>query len=189
MFESLMGRIASRFARGNRGAGQRSSFLGLLSDLPRRNCWTLAEHAGNAAPDGFQHLLSRARWDADAVRDDLRGFVIEHLQDDEAVLGVDENGDFKKGTATVGVQRQYTGTAGRIENSQVAINLACSTPARPRGDRPGTVCSALLDPGHGPLPGRRDTETVRFATKRALAARMFGRALDAGVLVSLGPPV
>jgi SRSO17 transposase len=72
----------------------------------------------------MQHLLGRARWDADAVHDDVRGFVIEHLRDDDAVLVVDETGDLKKGTHTVGVQRQYTGTAGRIENSQVAVYLA-----------------------------------------------------------------
>ncbi|MFE3213968.1 IS701 family transposase [Streptomyces antimycoticus] len=145
---------------------------------------TLAEHAGDATPDGLQHLLSRARWDADAVRDDLRGFVVEHLQDDDAVLVVDETGDLKKGTATVGVQRQYTGTAGRIENSQVAVYLVYSTPRGhaaidrelyvPRSWTQNAVrCQAAGIP-----------ETVHFATKPALAARMIGRALDAGVLVS-----
>ncbi len=75
--------------------------LGLLSDLPRKNCWTLAEHAGDATPYGLQHLLSRAKWDADAVRDDLRSFAIEQLHDEDAVLmTVDETGDLKKGTAT-----------------------------------------------------------------------------------------
>ena len=98
--------------------------LGLLADLPRKNCWTIAEHAGDATPDGMQHLLARAVWDADAVRDDLRDYVVEHLGDPEAVLVVDETGDLKKGTTTVGVQRQYTGTAGRIENAQVAVYLA-----------------------------------------------------------------
>lgn len=81
---------------------------------------------GDRTPDGMQHLLHRAKWDADAVRDDLRAYVVEHLHDDEAVLVVDETGDLKKGTATVGVQRQYTGTAGRIENSQVAGYLVYS---------------------------------------------------------------
>jgi SRSO17 transposase len=71
----------------------------------------------------MQHLLGRARWDADQVRDDVRGYVVEHLHDDQAVLVVDERGDVKKGTHTVGVQRQYTGTAGRIENAQVAVYL------------------------------------------------------------------
>lgn len=97
--------------------------LGLLTDLPRKNYWTIAEWAGEANPDGMQHLLNRAKWDADAVRDDLREYAVEHMHDDQAVLVVDETGDVKKGSHTVGVQRQYTGTAGRIENSQVAVYL------------------------------------------------------------------
>jgi SRSO17 transposase len=103
--------------------------LGLLADLPRKNCWTLAEHAGDASPDGMQHLLARAVWDEDGVRDDLRDYVVEHLGDAEAVLVIDETGDLKKGAATVGVQRQYTGTAGRIENAQVGVWLAYASPA------------------------------------------------------------
>ena len=107
-----MGRIAGRFARVEPRFRARQLVLGLLADLPSNNCWTIAEHVGDATPDGLQHLLGRAKWDADLVRDDLRGFVLEHLADDEAVLVVDETGDLKKGTHTVGVQRQYTGTAG-----------------------------------------------------------------------------
>nr|WP_275942269.1 transposase [Streptomyces spiramenti] len=95
--------------------------LGLLSDLPRKN--TIAEWAGEAGPHGMQHLLCRASWEADAVRDDVREYVVAHLHDEEAVLVVDETGDAKKGAHTVGVQRQYTGTAGRIENSQLAVYL------------------------------------------------------------------
>jgi SRSO17 transposase len=122
-FEGLMSRIAGRFTRvePRRRAGR--LVLGLLSDLPRKNCWTIAEWAGEATPDGMQHLLGRAKWDAHQVRDDVRGYVVEHLHDDQAVLVVDETGDVKKGTGTVGVQRQYTGTAGRIENAQVAAYL------------------------------------------------------------------
>jgi SRSO17 transposase len=96
---------------------------GLLADLPRKNCWTIAEHAGDASPDGMQHLLGRAVWDHDGVRDDVRAYVTEALGDPGAVLVVDETGDLKKGSHTVGVQRQYTGTAGRIENAQVAVYL------------------------------------------------------------------
>jgi SRSO17 transposase len=121
-----MSRISGRFARVEPRRRVRRLVLGLLSDLPRKNCWTLAEHAGDASPDGMQHLLHRAKWDADAVRDDLRSYVVEHLRDDAAVLVVDETGDLKKDTATVGVQRQYTGTAGRIENAQVAVYLVYS---------------------------------------------------------------
>ncbi len=118
--------------------------LGLLADLPRKNCWTIAEHAGDATPDGMQHLLARARWDADGVRDDLRGFVVEHLGDPDAVLVADETGDLKKGTATAGVQRQYTGTAGRIENAQVAVYLGYAAPARARADRPRALPAPVL---------------------------------------------
>jgi SRSO17 transposase len=118
-----MGRIAGRFSRvePRRRAGQ--LVLGLLSDLPRKNCWTIAEWVGGATPGGMQHLLGRVKWDADAVRDDVRGYVVEHLHDDQAVLVVDETGDVKKGTSTAGAQRQYTGIAGRIENAQVTVYL------------------------------------------------------------------
>src|SRR5215470_16076306 len=102
-----MGRIAGRFARVEPRRRARAFVLGLLSGLRRKNCWTIAELAGDLAPDGMQHLLAAARWDADAVRDDLRGYVIEHLGSAEAVLVVDETGDVKKGRASAGVQRQY----------------------------------------------------------------------------------
>ncbi|MFF1744092.1 transposase [Streptomyces mirabilis] len=85
-----MGRIAGRFTRVEPRRRAREFVLGLLSDLPRKNCWTLAEHAGDATPYGLQHLLSRAKWDADEVRDDLRSFAIEQLHDEEAALAVDE---------------------------------------------------------------------------------------------------
>jgi SRSO17 transposase len=94
--------------------------LGLLADLPRKNCWSIAEHAGDRDPHGMQHLLARASWDTDGVRDDLRDYVTTQLGDGDAVLVVDETGDLKKGVATVGVQRQYTGTAGRTENAHRA---------------------------------------------------------------------
>jgi SRSO17 transposase len=103
--------------------------LGLLADLPRKNCWTLAEHAGDATPDGLQHLLAGAVWDHDAVRDDIRDYLVEHLGDPGAVLVVDETGDLKKGSHTVGVQRQYTGTAGKVDNAQVAVYLTYATAA------------------------------------------------------------
>ena len=97
----------------------------LLADLPRKNCWTIAEHAGQATPDGMQHLLAGAVWDHDVVR----ALVVEHLGDPGAALVVDETGDLKKGTATVGVQRQYTGTTGKVDNAQVAVYLAYATTA------------------------------------------------------------
>jgi SRSO17 transposase len=105
--EELLGRVAGRFGRVEPRRHARAFVLGLLADLPRKNCWTIAEHAGDPSPDGMQHLLARAVWDHDAVRDEVRAYVVEHLGDPEAVLVVDETGDLKKGTATVGVQRQY----------------------------------------------------------------------------------
>ncbi len=122
-FDCLMGRLASRFARVEPRRRAARLVLGLLSDLPRKNCWTIAEWAGEASPYGMQHMLCRASWDAEAVRDDVRDYVVESLHDDDAVLVVDETGDLKKGTSTVRVQRQHTGTAGRIENAQVAVYL------------------------------------------------------------------
>ena len=123
MLDELMLRIGARFRRVEPRRRARTFVLVLLAGLPRKNCWTIAEHAGDATPGGMQHLLSRASWDADGVRDDLRAYVLEHLGDPKAALVVDETGDVKRGAATVGVQRQYTGTAGRVENAQVAVYL------------------------------------------------------------------
>lgn len=171
-----MGRIAGRFARVEPRHRAARLVLGLLADLPRKNCWTIAEWAGETTPDGMQHLLGRAKWDADQVRDDVCGYVVEHLQDDRAVLVVDETGDVKKGTGTVGVQHQYTGTAGRIENSQVAVYLVY---AGQRGhaavDREIYVPrSWTSDPDRCRAAGLAEETT--FATKPELVARF----LDAG---------
>ncbi|MBP2295570.1 SRSO17 transposase [Azospirillum rugosum] len=94
-----------------------------MAPLERKNGWQLAEAAGDSSPAAMQDFLARTRWDADAVRDDLQTYVIEHLSDDEAVLVLDETGFVKRGTCSVGVQRQYSGTAGRIENCQVGVFL------------------------------------------------------------------
>ena len=128
----------------------------------------------------MQHLLARARWDADAVRDDLRGYVVEQLADPGAVLVVDETGDLKKGTGSAGVQRQYTGTAGRVENCQVAVFLTYAAPAgHALIDRELYVPKSwIADPARcaaAGIPGG----TV-FATKPKLAQVMLARALDAG---------
>jgi SRSO17 transposase len=96
-----MTRIGGRFRRVEPRRRARAFVLGLLAELPRKNCWTIAEHAGDPSPDGMQHLLARAKWDADGVRDDVRGYVIEVLGEPGAVLVIDETGDVKKGTATV----------------------------------------------------------------------------------------
>jgi SRSO17 transposase len=131
LLDELMLRIGPRFRRVEPRRRSRAFVLGLLAGLPRKNCWTIAEHAGDATPDGMQHLLARARWDAGGVRDDLRSFVIEHLGDPDAVLVADETGDLKKGTATAGVQRQYTG---QPAGSRTPRSLSISA-TRPR---PGT---------------------------------------------------
>jgi SRSO17 transposase len=155
--------------------------LGLLADLPRKNCWTIAEHVGDATPDGMQHLLARAVWDADGVRDDLRDYLVDHLGEEGAVLVVDETGDLKKGTRTVGVQRQYTGTAGKVDNAQVAVYLAYATTAG-HGvvDRELYLPQGwLADPARCHAAGVPDQRA--FATKPELARVMLERALDAGV--------
>ncbi len=186
-FDELMGRIADRFSRVEPRRRARAFVLGLLSGLRRKNCWTIAEHAGDATPDGMQHLLAAARWDADAVRDDLRGYVIEHLGSADAVLVVDETGDVKKGRASAGVQRQYSGTAGRVENCQVAVFLSYTSPAgHALIDRELYLPrSWTADPARcaaAGIPGK----TV-FATKPKLAHRMIGRALDAGTPAAWSP--
>src|SRR3954454_14294311 len=104
--DELLDRIAGRFGRIELRGRVRGFLLGLLADLPRKNCWTIAEHAGDATPDGMQHLLSRAVWDTDGVAEELRDYVVDHLGDPGAVLVIDETGDLKKGTHTVGVQRE-----------------------------------------------------------------------------------
>ncbi|WOX26498.1 transposase [Streptomyces solicathayae] len=101
-----MVRIAGHFARVEPRLRAGRLVLGLLSALPRKNCWTIAERAGEKSRHCMQHLLCRASWDADAVRDDVREYGVEHLHDEEAVLVVDKTGDMKKGTRTVGGQRQ-----------------------------------------------------------------------------------
>jgi SRSO17 transposase len=180
MFDDVMGRVAARFCRVEPRRRARAFVLGLLADLPRKNCWTIAELAGDATPDGMQHLLERARWDADAVRDDLRDYVVEHLGGADAVLVVDETGDLKKGAGSAGVQRQYTGTAGRVENSQVAVFLTYA----------GRGGHALIDRElYLPRSWTADPDRCRaagipectaFATKPKLVRRMIARALDAG---------
>jgi SRSO17 transposase len=180
LFDEMMGRIGARFGRVEPRRRARAFVLGLLADLPRKNCWTLAEQAGDLTPDGMQHLLARARWDADGIRDDLRGYVIEALGDPAAVLVVDETGDVKKGTASAGVQRQYSGTAGRIENCQVAVYLTYAG----RGGHALIDRELYLPRSWTADPGRCRAAGIpagtAFATKPALARRMIGRALDAG---------
>ncbi|WP_375372023.1 IS701 family transposase [Salinispora sp. H7-4] len=116
--------FAGRFGRVEPRRAAADFVTGLLSDLEIKTCWQVAEQAGHTRPDAMQRLLYRAKWDADVVRDDVREVVVDRLGDPDGVLVVDETGDLKKGVHSVGVQRQYTGTAGRIENAQVGVFLA-----------------------------------------------------------------
>lgn len=180
-FDELVLRIGRRFVRVEPRRRLGAFLGGLLAGLPRTNCWTIAEHAGEHDPRGMQRLLSEAVWDETAVRDDLRDYVSEHLGDAAAVLVVDETGDVKKGTATVGVQRQYTGTAGRVENSQVAVYL---TYAAMRGyafiDREIYLPKAWTDDADR-CRAAGVPQDVEFATKPALARAMIDRAVAAGI--------
>jgi SRSO17 transposase len=122
--DELMGSMAGCFRRWEPRATAKKYVRALMSDLPRKNCWTIAEHAGDATPGKMQHLLERAKWDTMGAMAAIRGFVCERLDDGDAVAILDESGQCKKGTATVGVKRQYVGCAGRVEN---AINVVyCS---------------------------------------------------------------
>ncbi|MCC8420245.1 IS701 family transposase, partial [Photorhabdus thracensis] len=121
--DTLHARLAPLFKRSEPRQRSLAYLKGLLSNVERKNGWQLAEWMGEATPDGVQHLLERALWDADAARDILCDYVVGHLRDDNSVLIVDETGFIKKGQYSAGVQRQYSGTAGRVENSQIGVFL------------------------------------------------------------------
>jgi len=142
----------------------------------------LAEVAGNATPYGLQHLLGRANWDADAVRDDLREYVLEHLAGEESVLLVDETGFIKKGDKSVGVKRQYSGTLGKRENCQVGVFVAY---ASERGGQAFIDRELYLPEEWAEDKERRERagvpEEVGMRTKPLLAKEMLERALEVGV--------
>jgi len=174
-------RVAGRFWRSEPRARVREYVSGLVAGLERKNGWTLAERAGEVSPDGMQRLLRRADWDIDGVRDDVRDYVIGQLGDREGVLIADETGFLKKGTRSAGVQRQYSGTAGRTENCQVGVFLAYASahghalidrelylPASWTEDRDRCAAAGIPD-------------DVEFTTKARLAQVMLARAIDARV--------
>jgi SRSO17 transposase len=179
--EKLVAGLAPRFFR-EAGVRRALSYLrGLLAPLERKNGWQLAEAAGDISPAAMQDFLTRTRWDADAVRDDLQDYVVEHLGDEKAVLVLDETGFVKKGTHSVGVKRQYSGTAGRIENCQVAVFLGyASRHGRALIDR------AFYLPEEWAADDERRMRVgvpadVAFATKPKLGRAMVERAVAAGV--------
>lgn len=181
-FEAFCGRFAGRFPRVESRRQMRSYLRGLLSEAERKNGWTLAETAGDLGPERMQRLLNFYAWDTDGLRDDLRDVVLECLGDAQrGVLIVDETGFLKKGTKSAGVARQYSGTAGRIENSQIGVFLAyASQHGRALIDRElylpkewTTERQRCRDAGIG--------DEVTFATKQVLAQKMIQRALEANV--------
>jgi SRSO17 transposase len=154
---------------------------GLLSPAERKNSWQLAEVSGDATPYGFQHLLRRALWDPDAVRNELRTYVIQHLGDPNGVLVIDETSFLKKGQHSAGVARQYSAMAGRMENCQIGVFLGYA----------GRLGHALLDRElYLPKTWTGDPsrcrqagipEDRRFAPKPQLGQQMLQRALACGV--------
>ena len=179
--DDLFALVAGRFFRVEPRLRARAYMRSLLAPLASKNGWTLAEAAGDATPDGMQRLLNRAAWDDGGVRDDVRAYVARHLGAADGVLVVDETGFLKKGTRSAGVQRQYSGTAGRVENCQLGVFCAyASSKGRALIDRELYLpkswladrdrCRAAAVPGE-----------AQFATKPELARAMLGRALDAGV--------
>ena len=182
--DGLHARIAHRFRRAEARGRAKRYLAGLLDRVERKNGWQLAEHLGEPGPQGGQRLLNAADWDVEAVRDDLRSYVPEHLGHAAGVLIVDETGFLKKGTKSVGVQRQYSGTAGRIENCQIGVFVGyASHQGRAFLDRELYLPQEWVqDParrGEAGVPPE-----VSFATKPELARQMLARAFAAGVPAS-----
>lgn len=182
-FERLADRVGPCFARHDLRSQATGYVRGLLGSVERKNSWQLSEHLGREKPYGIQRLLGRASWKADDVRDELLRYAVEHLvrPGDRGVLIVDETGFLKKGDKSVGVQRQYSGTAGRIENCQIGVFLALSSSrGRALVDRalylPESWCSATSRCKEAGVP-----KGTTFATKPQLAMKMLGRAFDAGL--------
>ena len=174
-------RISPIFARSEARERALGYLAGLLSPAERKNSWQLAEINGHSNPYGFQHLLGRADWDADALRDRLRSYVTDYLASPDAVGVLDETGFLKKGLHSVGVSRQYSGTAGRIENCQIGVFLSYAS----------SLGHTLLDRElYLPASWTDDHERCRragvpdereFATKPVLAQQMLERTFQAGV--------
>ena len=181
-FNELFAQVAGDFPNARVRRHGRAYLLGLLSQAERKTSWQLAEFAGDATPDGLQKLLNSAPWGEDACRDAVARYVTREFGDPGAVLAADETGFLKKGRMSAGVARQYTGTAGRVENCQVGVFLAyCAPdgaralidrelylPAQWTGDRQRCRAAGIGD-------------EVAFATKPQLAKAMLARALKAGV--------
>jgi SRSO17 transposase len=179
--DRLCERIGDRFVRAEPRVRVHRYVEGLLAGLERKNGWTLAEHAGEVSPDGMQRLLRTADWDVDAVRDDIRDYLVEHLGTPQATLVIDDTGFIKKGVCSAGVQRQYTGTSGKKDNCQVGVFAAYVTPdGHALLDRELYLPESWTeDPARCQAAGI--PEQVEFTTKPRIAIAMLQRVLDAGV--------
>ncbi len=179
--DGVIARIGPRFGRAEPRRRAWSYLRGLLAPIERKNGWQLAEAVGDATPDGVQDFLSRVHWDADAVRDDLQAYVVQHLSDPDGVAVLDETGFLKKGKKSAGVQRQYSGTAGRIENCQIGVFLGY---ASHHGQ--ALVDRALYLPADWAKNEDRRREAripadIAFTTKPKLGLAMLERARQNGV--------
>jgi len=179
--DGLVEQIAPRFRRIEPRRRVRAYLQGLVFPVDRKNGWQLAEHAGDRTPDAVPDFLARMRWDADQVRDDLRAYAVAQLGEADGVLVLDETGFVKKGTKSVGVQRQYSGTAGRIENCQIGVFLGyASRHGHALIDRALYLPEVWADD-----PARRRAAGVPadtiFATKPQLGRQMLTRAFAADV--------
>ncbi len=180
-FEAFHARFAHLFARSEPREQAAKYLRGLLGPIKRKNGWQVAEAVGDATPDRTQRLLYRARWDADAARDELQTFVVETLGHPEGIGVVDETGFLKKGRKSVGVKRQYTGTAGKVENCQIGVFLVYVTPkGQTFLDRrlylPREWCDDRARRQEAKVP-----EEVVFQTKPKLAVEMLEQAWERGV--------
>jgi SRSO17 transposase len=179
-FDDAFALVAGRFAQADSRRRARMYVLGLLSRAERKNSWTLAEQAGDLTPDGMQRLLNFYRWDADAVRDDVRSYVLDNLGERGGIAVADETGFLKKGTKSAGVQRQYSGTAGRIENCQLGVFLTyVSAKGRALIDRELYLPVSWTDDRERCAEAGIGAQ-IEFETKPELAQRMLERLLDAG---------
>ncbi len=179
--EEIRRLIGDDFARTEARDNADHYLKALLDHVERKNCWQMAEAAGQSNPYGMQRVISSSHWDPDKVRDDLRSYVVQRLGDPKAVLVVDETGFLKKGNKSAGVQRQYSGTAGKIENCQIGVFLAYAA-------RKGTafIDRELYLPQEwaGDSVRRAEAgipEEVTFAKKSELAQKMLKRAFEEGV--------
>jgi SRSO17 transposase len=178
--DEVFGVVAGRFRRREVRLRARGCLAGLLSGLDRASGWSLAEQAGEATPDGMQRLFTTACWDPGLVCDDLRGYVAGEPGPDGVLIG-DDTGFEKKSVCSAGVQRQYTGTAGRITNCQVGVFLAYAGPnGRALIDRELYLLRSWTGDRRRCAMARIPPETA-FATKPQLLQAMITRAITAGV--------